>query len=145
VWQLVIVKPPSGGFVLFTRLLIPVDFSEPSREALKLGVTVAMRVGARLTLLFVDSATIPQSSDKIARALKRWIAEDVPSSVHAEILVLRGSPAEQINQQASRGEHDLVVMGTHGKQGLERIVLGSVAETVVRTCPVPVLVTHDRG
>ena len=41
--------------------------------------------------------------------------------------------------------YDLVVMGTHGKTGLERVMLGSVAETVVRTCPVPVLVTHDRA
>ena len=56
-----------------------------------------------------------------------------------------GRPAERINHHAQDGEHDLVVMGTHGKTGLERVMLGSVAETVVRTCPVPVLVTHDRA
>ena len=55
----------------------------------------------------------------------------------------QGSPAERINHHAMAGQHDLVVMGTHGKQGLERVLLGSVTELVVRTCPIPVLVTHD--
>lgn len=131
--------------VLFTRLLVPVDFAEPSVEALKLAVSIAMRVGARLSLLYVDADTLPGDGSDAMGALHRLAAREVPSSVHVDMLTDSGSPAERINHHAQDGEHDLVVMGTHGKTGLERVMLGSVAETVVRTCPVPVLVTHDRS
>jgi nucleotide-binding universal stress UspA family protein len=131
--------------MLFTRLLVPVDFSEPSTEALKLAVTIAMRVGARLTLLHIDGETLPGDSEGSMGALHRLSAREVPSTVVVEMITDQGSPAERINHHAVAGQHDLVVMGTHGKKGLERVLLGSVTELVVRTCPVPVLVTHDRS
>jgi len=130
--------------MLFTRLLVPVDFSEPSVEALRLAVTISMRVGARLSLLYVDADTLPGEAGEALGALHRLAAREIPSSVHVDMLTDVGKPADRINHHAQDGEHDLVVMGTHGKTGLERVMLGSVAETVVRTCPVPVLVTHDR-
>ena len=130
--------------MLFTRLLVPVDFSEPSVEALRLAVTISMRVGARLSLLYVDADTLPGEAGEALGALNRLAAREIPSSVHVDMLTDVGKPADRINHHAQDGEHDLVVMGTHGKTGLERVMLGSVAETVVRTCPVPVLVTHDR-
>lgn len=129
--------------MLFTRILVPVDFSEPSIEALRLAVTISMKEGARLTLLYVDNSVLPDPEP--SSVMHRLVAKEVPTSVHCDILFEHGNPAEQINHHAEAGEHDLVVMGTHGKQGLERVILGSVAEMVVRTCAVPVLVTHDRG
>ena len=142
----------AGGFLLwdhepmlFTRVLVPVDFSEPSIEALKLAVTIAMRVGARLSLLYVDGDTLPGDGAEALGSLHRLAAREVPSSVQVDMLTDTGRPAERINHHAQDGEHDLVVMGTHGKTGIERVMLGSVAEMVVRTCPVPVLVTHDRS
>ena len=128
--------------MLFTRLLVPIDFSEPSIEALRLAVTIAMRVGARITALHVDADALPSASP--APAMHRLLAAEVPSSVMIDMEFDEGSPADRINHHAKAGQHDLVVMGTNGKQGLERVVLGSVAETVVRTCSVPVLVTHNR-
>ena len=133
------------GAMLFTRLLVPIDFSEPSIEALRLAVSIAMRVGARLSLLYVDADTLPGDGAEAVGALHRLAAREVPSSVHVDMLTDEGRPAERINHHAQDGEHDLVVMGTHGKTGLERVMLGSVAEVVVRTWPVPVLVTHDRS
>lgn len=129
--------------MLFTRILVPVDFSEPSIEALRLAVSIGMKEGARLTLLYVDSAALPET-DAPAN-MHRLVAKEIPTSVHFAIEFDQGNPAEKINHHAQVGQHDLVVMGTHGKQGLERVILGSVAETVVRTSPVPVLVTHDRS
>ena len=128
--------------MLFTRILVPVDFSEPSIEALRLAVSIGMKEGARLTLLYVDSGPLPDES--ATPAMHRLVAREVPTSVHTELAFDQGNPAERINHHAAAGGHDLVVMGTHGKMGLERVILGSVAEMVVRTCPVPVLVTHDR-
>jgi nucleotide-binding universal stress UspA family protein len=129
--------------VLFTRILVPVDFSEPSIEALRLAVSISMKEGARLTLLYVDGGVLPGAEP--SSAMHGLVAKEIPTSVHYDIQFDQGNPAEKINHHAEAGEHDLVVMGTHGKQGLERVILGSVAEMVVRTCPVPVLVTHDRG
>lgn len=128
--------------MLFTRILVPMDLSEPSIEALRLAVSIAMRVGARLTVLYVDASTLP--GDEHPPGVHRAVASEVPESVAVEIVFEQGDPSECINRIASEGDHDLVVMGTHGKTGLERVMLGSVAETVVRTCSVPVLVTHDR-
>ena len=130
--------------VLFTRLLVPIDLSEASREALRLAVQIGMRLGARLTLLHVDNSPIPGGSSESKSAMHRWAALEIPESLHYQIMVDEGGAAARINHHAVDGGHDLVVMGTHGKQGLERVILGSVAELVVRTCPVPVLVTHDR-
>ena len=129
--------------MLFTRILVPIDFSEPSIEALRLAVSIGMKEGARLTLLYVDSSALPDTDG--SASLHRLAAQEIPTSVHFELEFDQGNPADQINHHAQAGQHDLVVMGTHGKQGLERVILGSVAETVVRTCPVPVLVTHDRS
>ena len=129
--------------MLFTRILVPVDFSEPSIEALRLAVTIGMKEGARLTLLHVDSGPLPDGDS--AAVMHRLVAQEIPTSVHFELAFDEGVPAEKINQHAADGQHDLVVMGTHGKTGIERVILGSVAEVVVRTCPVPVLVTHDRS
>jgi len=128
--------------VLFTRLLVPIDFSEPSIEALRLAVTIAMRVGARITVLHVDTDALPSPSAE--PAMHRLLAIEVPSSVMVDMEFDEGPAADRINHHAKAGQHDLVVMGTNGKTGLERVVLGSVAEMVVRTCPVPVLVTHNR-
>jgi nucleotide-binding universal stress UspA family protein len=131
--------------MLFTRLLVPVDFSEPSTEALRLAVSIAMREGARITLLHVDNDVHVFNEAGAVGALHRLAGGVVPSSLHIEMLADQGDPALRINHHAAAGGHDLVVMGTHGKKGLERIVMGSVAEQVIRTAPIPVLVTHDRS
>ena len=128
--------------MLFTRILVPMDRSEPAIEALRLAVDIAMRVGARLTVLHVDASAIP--GDEHPSGVHQIVARDVPASISVEVVFDQGDPTECINHHAAEGQHDLVVMGTHGKTGLERVILGSVAESVVRTCPVPVLVTHDR-
>ena len=132
----------STRVMLFTRILVPMDLSEPAVEALRLAAAIAMRVGARLTILHVDTSPFP--GDEHPEGVHRAVAAEVPSSVGVEVVFESGEPAACINRLAVDGEHDLVVMGTHGKTGLERVILGSVAETVVRTCAVPVLVTHDR-
>jgi nucleotide-binding universal stress UspA family protein len=62
--------------------------------------------------------------------------------VRYETLVTRGDPAEQVLNAARSLEADLIVMGTHGRKGLSHLVLGSVAERVVRESPVPVLTAH---
>jgi nucleotide-binding universal stress UspA family protein len=146
------------------RILCPVDFSEFSRHALARAVVIARRQVAAVTVLhvvpwqvpvivsqFAAPAAVPQmltnaERDSVRRDLEDFVApyrtDDVPittllieaSSVHAEIVA-----------QAAHLHANLVVMGTHGRTGFQRLLLGSVTERVLRTIPQPVLTVgaHD--
>ena len=139
------------------RILVPVDFSSTSREALALAASLARRAGGRLTLLHVGATPtysmtqawspsmhmpiheLQQRMKRESQALvERWLQSDVPHGVEARTVLREGFPPEEIVAEAN--EHDLVVIGTHGRTGTDRVVLGSVAERVVRHCKVPVLV-----
>ena len=145
----------------FKNLLVPVDLSETSLHALRLAVGTARASGATLTLLHVGvvpvspmpeawtpaaSAPLIELKDHMAqearKALERIRSERIPTDVDARLVVREGFVPDEIVAEAISGGHDLVVMGTHGHTGLERVLLGSVAERVIRSCPVPVLVTR---
>jgi len=139
----------------FERILVPVDFSAYSAEAVHIAADLARRYDAALTLLHVydplayalpDGFTPfpPVHSERLLEAL-----EDQLASVKAHAIesgaprvgtkLLHGTVAGQITEQAAHGEFDLVVMGTHGRTGVKHLVLGSIAENVVRTAACPVL------
>lgn len=137
------------------QILVPTDFSEPSSRALAMAVELARTFDARLTLLHVWS--IPTTS--YAAGLS-WPIDEMRSSAqgalddllestskqHAqtEAILREGSEAKEVVETVKERGIDLVVMGTHGRSGLPRLVLGSVAEKVVRLSPVPVLTLHSQ-
>lgn len=147
------------------RILVPTDFSTHSRNALRYAAALAEKFGAELLLLNVvqdlalfvpDVITagpvmIPQLDELLASvraALGRLIAEfDVDGqtltglTVKAE--VVEGTPFHEIIEYARGHSVDLIVMGTHGRGALTRLLMGSVAEKVVRKAPCPVLTVHD--
>jgi nucleotide-binding universal stress UspA family protein len=134
------------------RILCPVDFSEASRRALEHAAALARWYEARLfalhvvplvptTLSFppaISAATMePVPPEAFHAELRRFVAP-AADTVPAETVVMSGDPARTVLEQARALEADLVVLGTHGRSGFERLVLGSVAEKVLRraTCPV---------
>ena len=138
------------------RILAPVDFSPGSQAAVECAAWFARAHGASLDLLHVYElppplASIVPGSDASADL---W-AERSGARAHLEALVAAlpaGAPlrvslrvlagfADQVILAEARG-YDLVVMGTHGRTGLDRLVMGSVAERVVRAAPCPVLTLH---
>jgi nucleotide-binding universal stress UspA family protein len=134
----------------FKHILVPTDFSEPSERALGLAVALAGPFDARLTLLHVW--TIPNTGyaealswpiddmERVARtALDDALASTVKLHPATEAVLLEGKEWKQILEVVKQRGCDLVVMGTHGRRGLPRFVLGSVAEKVVRLSPVPVI------
>ena len=142
---------------LFRKVLCPIDFSEHSLAALDLALNVVQQNDAKLYLLNV--APLPAGAagfqpvpldpypylDKERQELLVKVArEKIPGSVRYETLVVNGDPAEQVLGIARSVEADLIVMGTLGRRGLSHLVLGSVAERVVRESPVPVLTAHAR-
>lgn len=137
------------------KILCPVDFSELSRHALDHALALAARYEARLTVFHVFSTpqpvvlapgmaeslpavSLPQPHE-VAEEVRRFSGlHDVPST-RAEVIVSEGHPAREIVRQAERLPADLLVMGTHGRGGFERLFLGSVTEKVLRSTSVPVL------
>jgi len=137
------------------RILHPTDFSDSSRRAFGYALALAAGHGAVLTALHVVAGTMvpanegafladPTLFDRTAREailseLGAVVAPARRLGVRAETLVREGDPAAEIAAAARELPADLVVMGTHGRSGVSRWVLGSVAETVLRRVPCPVL------
>lgn len=118
------------------EILLATDFSEPSRAAARVAVEYARRFGARLHLLHVVSPT----TDPAPRPTLEHLAEELGREVPVVTAVVSGLPvAEEIVRYARTHRIDLIVVGTHGRTGPSRLLLGSVAERVVRTAPCPVL------
>jgi nucleotide-binding universal stress UspA family protein len=141
----------------FERVLVATDGSEASEAA----VETAFRLPSedRRTLIFCSVTNVDHVSDPESEAPERdeealgnrltAQAETIAGraqglalarGVAAESLVLEGSPSEALVAAAVREQADLIILGSHGRRGLQRLLLGSVAETVVRTAPLPVLV-----
>jgi nucleotide-binding universal stress UspA family protein len=116
----------------FRKILCPVDLSEPSRHALSHAIALARRYEGRVTLLNV-APELPALREEL-RAFVGTAADQVP----LEAVVVEGDPARTIVERARGMSADLVVMGTHGRSGVERWVLGSVAEKVLRKAHCPV-------
>ncbi len=131
------------------RLLVPVDFSPAGAEALAYARALATRAGAELELLHVvDAAAVdgvlgpadPAVWSGALQAARRRV--DGLRRPDELATVLEGRPADVIADHALARRSDLIVVGSHGRSGLERLLIGSVAEQVVRTAPCPVLVVR---
>jgi nucleotide-binding universal stress UspA family protein len=145
----------------FTKILVPTDFSDGAKTALDRALDLRQRFGATVTLLhiyelptvytdvYVFSAdligTIERGArERMARTLEyaeKRARELDPTQAHPAIdgKVMAGAGAYSIVDVAKSGGYDLIVMGTHGRTGIRHLLIGSVAERVVRTAPCPVL------
>jgi nucleotide-binding universal stress UspA family protein len=140
------------------RILCPVDFSTNSRRALDHAALLARWYGTELTALHVvpllptvfgfpspvTMAAEPEAMQAVARELTGFVAEAAVLVKATTSVVREGSPAVEILHYAAEHEVDLVVLGTHGRSGFERFMLGSVTEKVVRKAPCPVLTVPRR-
>ena len=118
------------------EVLFPTDFSSPSELAREIARDMAKQAGARLHVLHVvPSDTDPSSGAADLARVGRGLGE----GLRVETALLNGSAAGNILAYAREKQIDLIVMGTHGRTGISRELLGSVAETVVRLAPCPVL------
>ena len=115
-----------------TTILAAADFSEGSRGAFALACSLARKDETRLTVLNVQGA-VGGADERHAATLDRLRAAYVPGRPLAvEYLVRAGDPAATVLAAAAEQACDLLVMGTHGRTGLKRLLTGSVAETIQR-------------
>lgn len=140
------------------RILVPVDFSDPSRQALRAAIALAQRFGSRLAVAHVTRRNRPDShiaaeqvgitfdTRRAGRArLSEFIEQELPGDLQPARMVVDGVPFDEIAKAARTWEADLIVIATHGYTGLKHVLLGSTAERVVRHAPCPVLVVRGRG
>jgi nucleotide-binding universal stress UspA family protein len=137
-------------------ILVATDFSEPSEVAVRYGRALAEAFHASLHILHVvpDSLALPWATmaDGLAMAdvqrqwereandrLQRMLPESEREAVHAVLATRAGDPVRQVTSYALETNADLVVLGTHGRGPVAHMLMGSVAERVVRTAPCPVL------
>lgn len=140
-------------------ILVPVDFSEPAREALEYAVAFASQFRARLVVLHVveipyvgsglGEIELPPVDTEIRGSvtdhLAKVVAEHVGDRLPAETLTRSGQPWYEITEAARECDVDLIIIGTHGYTGLKHVLMGSTAERVVRHATCPVLVVRNRG
>jgi nucleotide-binding universal stress UspA family protein len=131
-------------------ILHPTDFSAHSASAFELACALARDYGARLVLAHVKSppeavfgelGPIPPEPPEVEKALEDELRALKPADarIRVEHRLLEGGAVEGILQLARETNCDLIVMGTHGRTGVGRLLLGSVAEAVMRRAPCPVL------
>ena len=120
------------------RILFPTDFSEASQAAFDHAVSLARDTGATLLIAHVEEPPLPYGEaimalpERVDEELRQQLECIVPDAVPCEHRLLIGDPAGEIVRLAELEHVDLIVMGTHGRTGLSRLILGSVAEAVVR-------------
>jgi nucleotide-binding universal stress UspA family protein len=140
------------------RILCPVDFSEPSERALEYALGLAERHGAQVDVVHVfqfptfavEDGTLDlppflqeNLSKRLRERLEQFVLEKASEGSKTTVQVLEGVPYVEI-MEAAKGR-DLIVMATHGRTGLSRLLLGSVAERVVRGSEIPVLTIRSAG
>lgn len=137
------------------KVLCPIDFSDASRDALRVAVELARRFEGELTLFHaypLPGYTLPEGTvlpsaemlqalaDETQAMLDRWKDEAVAMGATKVVTDKSvGEPASAILEMAEGGKFDVVIVATHGRTGLAHMLLGSVAERVVRRSHVPVL------
>jgi nucleotide-binding universal stress UspA family protein len=151
---------PNSVSALWERILVPTDFSPPADAALSYAVKLAQACGATLHVLHVvpiphvlDSLyerglEQPESLKRIWQNARRRIKAATSAAMNGETVTMRvhfseGEAVTEVLERATKLKPDLIVMGTHGRQGTKRFLMGSVAEGVVRRAPCPVMTVRS--
>jgi len=151
---------------MMRKILVATDLSEASEPALRTAIELGARLGAQVTALYVSEPPYephhwflpwPERDAELFRAALRREQDEARGRLRAQVgklvereqqvpllKVLGGIPSDVILEAAAQTEADVIVMGTHGRRGLQHAVMGSIAERVVRTSPIAVLTVRAR-
>lgn len=135
---------------MYSKILLPTDGSEGAEVAVDHALGLAEKYGAEIHILYVADIRINSTADiwvnllgeleEIGRKATEKISDKAEETgIESFTEVIRGIPHEEINLYSEENNIDLIVMGTHGRTGLDRILLGSVTEKIIRTSGIPVL------
>jgi len=142
--------------IAIKRILTPVDLSPLSEKALNYATILAKALEAELIVLHIlpmdelfraqSAAEIGSQIQDASRRIEALLTKEIREAITTDTVVIHGNtPAEEIIREAQERKIDMIVMGTHGRTGLKHLLMGSVAEAVVRTAPCPVTCVRDDG
>ncbi len=147
---------PETGLLQLKEILVPTDFSEASKTALRYGVSLAQQFGAALCLTHIienrrdpalamegtETGQVGHMIETVQERLKEFASGEVPEDLSVTKVVLEGKAHEEINRLAHEQHVDLIIMGLAGYDEIGDYLIGSTTERTVRHAPCPVLVTH---
>ncbi|MGM0606028.1 MAG: universal stress protein [Halobacteriota archaeon] len=138
---------------MIERIVIATDGSESVRRAIDVAIDLAARFDAEVHALYVvDAGEVESSPEPVREDLRNALSSQAETALEAVTdaattdvvtAVREGRPAAEISAYAREQEVDVVATGTRGRHGENRFLIGSVAERIVRTCPVPVLTVRQ--
>jgi nucleotide-binding universal stress UspA family protein len=146
---------------MYKKLLVPIDGSSTAQRGLVEALRLGKQLQASVRIVHVVDEFIPETTIGIAPYYEDWVkalreggrkvlgeaenfAREQGATVDSVLVeTLGGRAADAVLDQAQQWPADLIVMGTHGRRGLKRVVMGSDAELVIRKAPVPVLLVRD--
>lgn len=153
-------RTPTSVAVALKKILVPTDFSAASGKALEYAAALAAQFNARLTLLHIAEVgsmgydhgvkDFKRMEAELRLAAEKQIEDCVKGDVKVDFKVGRGWPFggkrayHEVIESARKLRSDLIVISTHGLTGIDRLIMGSTAERVVRCAPCPVLVVRDQ-
>jgi universal stress protein A len=146
----------------FKRIMVASDLSKVSRGALDTAIVFAQSKGAELIMVHVLAPIVPFGPEQLTQPAlletievdaRRWAEQQLArlaaaarkAGVRVKVVLLSGDPADQIIRAARTHRADLIVVGTHGRRGFSKMMIGSVAERVVRTAPCPVVTVRSQN
>ncbi len=143
-----------GKSNFINKILVPTDGSEPSHRAAEFAIALAKNFNAEIIAVYVIDRFIIEEVSKVherrelekeikskaERTLNYVVKSAEMEGLRASSVILEGPPYDQIVRQAEALNVDVIVMGTTGRRGMERILIGSVAERVIEYAPCPVIV-----
>ncbi len=145
---------------MFGKILVPVDFSEYTEEILEYAMEIARKFGSSLHLVHViptmdyftpyESFITPENVEAAQQAIEAEVKKHLEetagkiSGISVSRAVLSGAAFVEITQYAESEGIDLIIMGTHGRGGIQHLLLGSVAGRVIRRAPCPVLTIRPK-
>ena len=146
---------------LLKTIVVGTDFSVCAARALSFAVSLASSQGAKVHIVhvlvepvqafdvagalpYLDVSTQKEWEDATQKRLAAAVASAEKRGVHASSEFLWGRPSDAIIDSAKKAKASLVVLGTHGRNAFEKLLIGSTAERVVRLCPVPVLTVREK-
>ena len=143
----------------FKHIVVPTDFSEPAERALDVAIGLASKFESKVTLL--HASWLPPSAYAAYAEGLYWPTDEMAKGAKKELdaalskakkrypktdgSIVTGEPWQTILEFAKERGADLIVMGTHGRRGLSRVFLGSLAEKIVRLSPIPVLTVSGKA
>ncbi len=135
--------------IQLSKILCPTDYSDTSDKAVRYAIEFARRVNAHVRFLHIQAPDVTvtrntsEDENPLADGFMKMLMAEKKKGLMADVKVVSGVPTEAIISHAHEWFADLIIMGSHGRTGLARLMMGSVAEAVFRSVAIPVLLVKQ--